>query len=152
MSYSKIRTYFNQQIQTFDPDMKEWRDALVFEDVSNIPSTLLGTRYHLEIGPWTSTPAQDKSVHDEFTVILTIFSKGFTDPLTALDNLLDEALCIKHQLINPVNIEAFKTTNGGQIDAVENVSGEPSEIASTNDNIIKIALEFNVRMYFGVIQ
>jgi len=152
MSYSKIRTYFNQQIQAFDSDLKEWRDALVFEDASNIPSTLLGTRYHLEIGPWTSTPAQDKSVHDEFTVILTIFSKGFTDPLMALDNLLDEALCIKHQLINPVNIEAFKTANGGQIEAVENVSGEPAEIASTNDNIIKIALEFNVRMYFGVIQ
>lgn len=152
MSYSNIRKYFNQQIQTAKPDLKEWREALVFEDASNIPSTLLDSRYHIEVGPWSSTPAQDLSVEDQFTVVLTIFSKGFTDPLAALDNLLDDSLCIKAQLINPVNVEAYKNANGGQIEAVENTGGTPAEIASSNDNIIKIALEFNVRLYFGVKQ
>ena len=151
-SYSSIRKYFNERVGFVDSDLKEWRDALVFEDASNIPSTLLGSRYHIEIGSWSSTPAQDLSVQDSFIVKLTIFKKGFTDPSSALDSLLDKSLCIKSDLVNPQNVEVFKVANTSAIEAVENISGSPGEIDSTNDNIIKIALEFNVRLFFGVIQ
>ena len=150
--YSDIRKYFNQEIAKVDGDSKEWTDALVFDDANNIPSTLLNTRHHIELSNWTSSPAQDLSVQDQFSVTLTIFKKGFTDPQDALDDLLDKALCIKHQLINPQNVEAFKTLNNAAIDAVENTTGTASEIDASNDNIIKIALEFNVRLFFGVIQ
>jgi len=151
-AYSDIRKYFREQIRLVDSDLKEWKDALVFDDASNIPTTLLDKRYHVEIGDWASSPAQDLSVQDRFTVTLTIFKKGFTAPNDALDSLLDDALCLRHQLINPQNVETFKQANSSAIEAVENISGQPSEIDSSNDNIIKIALEFNVRLYFGVIQ
>ena len=150
--YSDIRKYFNKEIQSVDSDLKEWKDALVYDDAANIPSTLLNNRYHIEIGSWSSTPAQDLSVQDQFSVILSIFKKGFDEPQDVLDELLDKALCIKAQLINPQNVETFKQVNTSAIEAVENTSGTAGEIDSTNDNIIKIALEFNVRLYFGVIQ
>jgi hypothetical protein len=149
--YSQIRQYFKEQILAVNGSLKEWRGAIVFDDTDNIPSSLLGTSYHIEIANWLSTPAQDRSVQDQFTVRLTIFKKGFTDPLTALDNLLDDSFCIRQQLINPLNVESFKSGNSSAIEAVENISGNPSAIDSTNDNIIKIALEFNVRLYFSVI-
>lgn len=149
--YSQIRQYFKERISVADSNLKEWRDALVFEDANNIPSSLLDSRYHIEIGSWASTPAQDLSVQDQFSVTLTIFKKGFTDPTAALDNLLDDSLCIRHELINPKNVESFKSGNSSAIEAVENISGTPAEIDSNNDNIVKIALEFNVRLYFGVV-
>jgi len=147
MSYSQIRKYFNGEILKVEPDFKEWRDALVVSDAQNIPNTLLDTRYHIEVGAVTSTPAQDLSVEDQGTVILTLFRRGFNNPLLALDSLLDSAHCIRHQLINPQNIQTFN----GDIDAVESVSITPSEIDASNDNTIQVQLEFNVRMYFCVI-
>ena len=146
--YSDIRKYFQERVRAHDPDLKEWKDALVFDDANNIPSTLLNTRYHIEIGSWSSTPAQDLSVQDQFTVTLTLFKKGYTTPQDALDSLLDEALNVRHELINPKNVETFKEANDSAILAVENTSGSPTEIDASNDNIIKIALEFNVRLYF----
>lgn len=131
------------------PSYKEWRDALIFDDAQNIPSTLIDSYYHLQIGSWTSTPAQDTSVQDSFTVTLTLFKNGFNKPVDALDAILDDVLCIRQQLINPVNIENFKSLNDGNIEAVENTSGNATELNSTNDNVIKTALEFNVRLYFS---
>ena len=128
--YSQIRKYFRERILAANSDLKEWRDALVFDDANNIPSTLLDSRYHIEIGSWTSTPAQDLSVQDQFSVRLTIFKKGFTDPTSALDNLLDESLFIRHELINPLNVESFKSGNSSAIEAVENISGTSAEILS----------------------
>jgi hypothetical protein len=147
-NYSDIRKYFNERVKAEDNSLKEWKDALVFEDASNIPSSILDNRYHIELSNWSSTPANDTSVEDRFTVVLTIFKKGFTTPQDSLDNLLDKALCIRHGLINPKNVESFKVANSSGMDAVENLSGSPGEIDISNDNIIKIALEFNVRLYF----
>lgn len=147
-NYSDIRKYFNERVKAEDSSLKEWKDALIFEDAANIPSSILDNRYHIEISNWTSTPANDTAVEDRFTVVLTIFKKGFTTPQDSLDNLLDKALCIRHSLINPKNVESFKVINSSQIDAVENLSGSTGEIDSSNDNTIKIALEFNVRLYF----
>lgn len=149
--YSDIRKYFKERIAASDSDLKEWKDALVFDDAANIPSTLLDTRYHIELDSWTSTPAQDQSVEDRFVIRLTLFKKGFTTPQDALDDLLDKVLDIRHELINPLNVEAFKTSNNSAIEAVENTSGASSEIDSTNDNTVKVALEFNVRLYFCAI-
>jgi hypothetical protein len=146
--YSDIRKYFKERIAASDSDLKEWKDALVFDDANNIPTTLLNTRYHIAINSWTSSPAQDQSVHDQFSITLTLLKKGFTEPQDALDDLLDKVLDIRHELINPLNVEAFKIANNSAILAVENTSGAAGEIDSTNDNTVKVALEFNVRLYF----
>jgi hypothetical protein len=151
MSYSQIRKYFKAQIATVKPSFKEWRDSLVFDDAQNIPSTLIDTHYHIQISSWTSTGAQDRSVQDSFSVVVTFFKNGFKKPTDALDLLLDDVLCIRQAIVNPINVDEFKETVDGNIEAVENSSGSSVEINSTNDNTIKIALEFNVRLYFSVI-
>jgi hypothetical protein len=149
MSYSQIRTYFKNNIAEVKPSFKEWRDALVFDNAQNIPLTLIDSYYHLEISNWASTPSQDLSVQDSFPVTMTIFKNGFNKPTDALDTLMDDALCLRQRLINPKNVEIYKVLVSGNIEAVENVSGTALEIDSSNDNIIKIALEFSVRLYFS---
>ena len=152
MSYSQIRSYFNTEIPKAVSDLSEWRDALVFDNAENIPKSLLEARYHIEFSTLSSTAAQDLSTEDSATIVVTIFKSAFNDPAGGLDELMDKALCIKHQCINPLNVESYKSTNNGNIDAVELVSISSGEIAFSNDNIIKVALEFNVRLFFGIKQ
>lgn len=152
MSYSQVRSYFNNEIPTAVPGMTEWRDALVFDNAENIPRSLLEAKYHIEFSLLSSTPAQDKSTEDSANIIVTIFKSGFNDPIGALDELMDKAQCIKQQVINPLNVEAYKSANSGDIDAVELVGISSGEIAVSNDNIVKVALEFNVRLFFGITQ
>jgi hypothetical protein len=152
MSYSQIRSYFKNEIASVYPDMQEWREALVFDNSENIPRSLLESRYHIELTTLTSTPATDIHTEDIGTVVLTLFKSGYNDPPGALDELLDKAQCIKVQLINPQNVETYKAANDGNIDAVELNSLSAGEIAVSNDNIVKVALEFSVRLFFGVTQ
>ena len=149
MSYSQIRNYFNQKIQSYNSDFKEWRGALVYDDAQNIPSTTLNTYYHVELNSMSSTGAQDVLVQDAWTVNLTILKFGARDPLSALDEILDSAFCIKTEIIDPRNVEQFKASNDGDIEAIELASITPSAIDASNDNSIKVQLQFNVRMYYS---
>lgn len=149
MSYSKIRTFFREQAVKVDPDFTEWRDALVFEDTENIPSTLLASRYHIEFGAMSSTPALDRTVQDQWPVIVTIFKNGANAPTNALDELMDKAFDLKTYCIDPQEITAFNDASEYCIEAIEVVSITPSALTTTNDNIVKIQIEFNVRLYFN---
>ena len=144
MSWSQIRTYFNGEIETVLPDMREWRDAF---NVENIPRTLLDTYYHLDIRSGASSSANDATVQDRMLVALKIWKKGSNDIATTQDELWDLAFCIRQGLINPRNVHTFDR----DIQAVENLSMNAQPIDLTNDNVVEIQLEFNVRMYFSVI-
>jgi len=144
MSWSQIRTYFNGEIATALPDMKEWRDAF---NIENVPRTLLDTYYHLSINAGTSTSAQDATVQDQMSVLLTVWRKGTSDMSLTQDELWDIAYCIRQAVINPRNVHIFD----GDILAVENTQMRSEPIDLSNDNVVQIQLEFNVRMYFSVI-
>jgi hypothetical protein len=147
MSYSDIRTYFQGRVEGFKSDFKEWKDALVFEDTNNIPTTLLDSRYHIEFNSLASSPASDKIVEDSWQVNLSLFKNGANKPQDALDELLDDAFCIKSSIIDPRNVEAHKVANNSFIEAAELVSLTPGAIELSNDNIVKVLMQFNVRLY-----
>lgn len=151
MSYSQVRGYLKNEIESFNPKYKEWRDALVFDDAQNVPSTLADTRYHIEMNSMTSTPAQDTLVQDSWLVTMTLLKYGFNDPLSALDSLLDDAFCIKSVIIDCRNVEEYKQANDGSIEAVELLSINPSAIDASNDNVVKVQMQFNVRMYYSTL-
>jgi len=134
-----------------EPTYEEWTDSF---NIENVPTTVLDSKYHVGLGALTSSPQQDRSIQDQFPVVLTIWKRGFVDIVTATDELLDVANCIRLDIIDVENVELYKQaeiTAGrtGNIEDVQSVSITPSEIAASNDNIVQIQLEFNVRLYFG---
>ena len=144
MSLSQIRGYFNTQILATKPTYQEWLDAF---NVENIPRPIIDRTYHIEIGTDSSTQG-DVSIEDEVTVSVSIFKQAFNSPVTARDDLLDIAHCIRLALIKPLNVEAYKVANSGDIDTVTSSSITAIEIDDSNDNIVKAELIFNVRLYF----
>ena len=145
--YTQIRNYINTRMAVVEPNFTEWVDSL--EDIGNIPRTKLDTSYHINLVGSTSTSAIDRHIEDDFGVIISIFRRGYNTPVEARDAVLQTANCIRLDMVNPRNFEAHKVANDGNIEDVVSVSITPSEIDISNDNIIKIEIELNVRLFFG---
>jgi len=140
MSLSQVRTFIKQQIALVDSSLKEHTDF----NEENIPQTQIDSFYMIEYGT-ISSEHDDNSLADNFPVTVKLFKRGFKSPIVTLDSLMDAAneirLCI-------VNTQAALTTN---ILDIEAISIFPEPINETNDNTIKISLEFNIKLYFATV-
>ena len=142
MSLSQVRTYFQQRIAVVEPDLIEHQDAFNF---ANIPETQLDTRYHILYGSAASSNKIDNHVEDLFPITVTIWRRAFNSENETLDALMDVAHCIRMDAIDFENIETF----GMDLLDVNATSITPSPIDDSNDNIIQVQIEFNVRLSFG---
>lgn len=145
--YTQVRDYINTRLAIVEPTFKEWKDSL--EDIGNIPKTVLDTVFHITLGPIPSSVQSDRHVEDDFSVIITIFRRAFNEPVEKRDAVIQTANCIRLDIIKPENVFAYKTANDGNIEVIQPVSITPSEIDATNDNIIKVEIELNVRLFIG---
>lgn len=145
---SQVRDYIKTRMLVVEPTFSEWTDSLT--DIGNIPKTLLDTIYHITLGPGNSTDQIDNHIEEDFTSIVTIFRRAYNNPVEVRDQILQTANCIRLDIINPLNIEEYKFANDGNIESVVSVSITPEEIDASNDNIIKVEIELNVRLFFGI--
>ena len=138
MSLSQARSFIKQQISLVEPDLIEWRDS--FEN-ENIPQSKIDNYYHIEFGSLSSAP-DGNSITDSWTMILTIWKRGFVSPVEAFDEILDTANCIRLKIIDP------RATLTDNIHSIESNSISPEPIDESNDNTIKVSLEFNIKLIF----
>lgn len=144
---TQVRDYINTRMAVVEPTFKEWVESL--EYIGNIPKTLLDKTYHVDLLGLSSTPKTDSHIEDSFGVLVSIFKRTFNDQVGARDELLQTGNCIRLDMIKPTNIESYKFANDGNIEDVQSVSITPTEIDASNDNIIKLEIELNVRLFFG---
>ena len=145
---TQVRDYINTRMAIVEPTLIEHLDSL--EEIGNIPKTKLDRSYHIDLGTNSAGALLDKHIEDNFAVTISIFKRGFNTPTVARDTILQTANCIRLDIINPLNIEAYKAANDGNIEDVKSVSITPSEIDASNDNIIKVEIELNVRLFFAI--
>lgn len=145
--YRQIRGYVNTRMAIVEPTFSEWTDSLA--EIGNIPRTKLDRAYQVNIGAATSTTQIDRHVSDLVNVVISVFRQGFNNATQTRDDLLQVANCIRLDMINPLNIEEYKRANDGNIEDVISVSITPSEIAASNDNILKVEIELNLRLLIG---
>jgi hypothetical protein len=136
----EIRQYFIDAIKSIDNDFKEHKDGFNFE---NIPSSKLDKGFFIQIGNMSSTRA-DKISDDNLTVTVKLFFKGYNDPQSAIDSGYDKAI--------QVRLKAGGFENIGNDAAVCDVT--PTSITpeplDTNDNVVIINIEFNVRLFINL--
>jgi len=147
-SLLQIRDYINTRMSVIDSDMIEWKDSL--EDIGNIPQTILDRSYHISIGSITSSTNNDIFIEDSTPITVTIFKRAFNEQVESRDIVLEKANCIRLDMINPVNVESYKAANDGNIEDIQSVSITPIELNVTNDNIIKVEIELNLRLFFCI--
>lgn len=142
MSVSQVRTYFNARVQEVDSNLKVWDDAF---NINNVPESLVDTYYHVQYNNVAVSSNNDVSFEDSVSVVVTLWKKGFRDPIAAYDELNDLGLCIRLNAVQPSKISL--TDN---IRQVECTSVTSSPIEDSNDNIVQLSLEFNARLFFKI--
>ena len=132
----KFKEYFKAQLKSFG--YKEWKDGF---NRDNIPSTELDNAYFMSY----SISAIDSGIvsEDSIAVTLELFSKGFRDPQTAIDTAMEKANELRLSLCSFTKIAEFADVN---LLGVVFVSQVPEQLSSSNDNSIKVELQFNVRL------
>ena len=144
---TQVRDYLKTRLAVSEPTYQEWTGSL--EDIGNIPKTVLNKTYHITLGTDSSTPQTDRHIVDNFNVVISIFKRGFNQEVDARDELMQTANCVRLDIIAPQNVESYKSANDGDIENVEPIALTPSEIDSSNDNIIKCEIELNVRLFIA---
>lgn len=138
MSLSQARAFIRQQIALVDPKLIEWRDS--FND-ENIPQTKIDQYYHIEFGDLASVK-DENSIMDSWIVTVHIWKRGFNNPIDAFDSIIDTGNCIRLKIIDS------RATLTDNIHSVESNSIFSEPIDDSNDNTIKISLEFNIKLIF----
>ena len=139
MNWSDVRNYIISRINVVDPDLREWRESF---NIDNVPSTLLDTHFQITFNNIAQDANQGNYVVDTINVTLNIWKNGCNEPVDALDCLLDKALCIRQDVVNPLNVEEF-----GWNGSVNAVSVVPFPVDETNDDVIKVSVELDIINY-----
>lgn len=142
MSVSQVRTYFESRINEVDSNLKRWQDPFTDE---NIPESLIDTYYTINYNTISASSNNDISFEDSVNVTITIFKKAYKNIVETYDELNDKALYIRLNCLQPDKISL--TDNIRQVETIS-VNNEPIDVS--NDNIIKIAIEFNARLYYKI--
>lgn len=142
MSLKPIRQYFKDRFSELDNEYQEHTDAF---NTDNIGELNLDKAYHIFYGSAQTSALNHLTTKDIVSVTVSIFSKGYRDPIEALDDAMDFANHFRLHAMNP------KLSNTGEF--IKNVvctSIEASPINTQNDNSIVIKLQFSITVIFGI--
>jgi hypothetical protein len=131
MSITAVLPFFRARLDSLD--YTEHEDALNFE---NIPQTILNEKYHLEVGPILSGPANQLDHDFEYPVTVRVFLRGFVDTNSLRDDAISRAELILEEILKPSN------RLGTTIKDVVPNNVEILPIAASNDNDMILQLDF----------
>jgi hypothetical protein len=142
MSLKPIRQYFKDRFTAMDSQYVEHTDAF---NTENIDGLNLDKAYHIFYGSAQTSSLNHLTTKDNVSTTVSIFSKGYRDPIEALDDAMDFANHFRLECMNPK-----LATTGQFIKNVVCTSIEASPINTQNDNSIVVRLQFNVTVIFGI--
>lgn len=136
MTFSTIRTYFEERMATVDSELKEWEDAF---NIDNIPSSILDKSWHIQFNPFSyNTGGAHTCLSFTCPVTLNVFFKGYRNPKEAIDTALIFADAIIKECTKPV-----LRLNQPKIKNVLPSLVSVRELDTTNDNAAVLELQFN---------
>lgn len=142
MKYSKIRSYIEQTITSYDSKMKAHNDAF---DGDNIPASNICKAYFVEYSVPSITDGQDGAFFATPTASIQFYFKGFKNPTEALDNGMDKVADISQLLSSLTNINTYRNTDLFPLQKCYPTSQVPAPLGN-NDNSIVITLELELEI------
>jgi len=136
-----IRTYFNTQIVEIIPNILPWEEDVFGNNDESKPQA--EKFYNLVIGD--NTPVrEDNTFWDTFAITLDLYTLMDRDYITSFDDAYDQAVNVKNEIIFPPNYNGVIILND-----ITCTNMSPIE-DSTNDNAMKISLNFIVRLNYSL--
>jgi len=135
MSFKTIRPYFQERMSAVDNEFKEWEDAF---DIDNIPATILDKSWHLRFQPFSyNTGGAHTCLSFECPITLSVFVKGYRNPVEAVDMALIFADAILKECTKPV-----QRLNQPKIKNVLPNNVSVRELSDSNDNAAVLEIQF----------
>ena len=142
MSFATIRPYFQDRMAVVDTELKEWDDAF---NVNNIPSSILDKSWHIEYSTFSyNTGGAHTCLSFECPVTLSVFFKGYRNPLEAVDMALIFADAILKECTKPV-----QRLNQPNIKNVLPNNVSIKELSDSNDNAAILEVQFLCEVIIG---
>lgn len=136
MSQASVIPYFREVMTSLNH--KEWKDA--FSD-DNIPSTIVDRSYHLLLGSGSAIKQNQEVIEINQPVSLKLYVKGYRDTADGRDR----AITFMESIIKKA-LETDRRAAGTYASGIKNVlllSSDLDELDVSNDNIIRVTLNFN---------
>ena len=134
MSLTDFRTYIKAIISSEDSTLTEHKYPFSSE---NVPASTFDYVYHIQYGSIASELSNNYFYTDDFPVDVMFFKRGFSDPKTALDGLLDVVESIRTALSNPT--QSLTQSNIKKVWA----SGIEIQSPTLNQNYVIIKLKLS---------
>jgi hypothetical protein len=141
MSFTDVRPYFRERIKSAAPKLAEWKDGFNEE---NIPATLIQKScFHILVGRFQMVKRNQNGCH-EFSGVATVnlYADGTKDPQKCIDEIIATGQAIA--------IESIKAKNRATQPSLKNVelgNFDPSALSISNDNKIRLTMDFNITIY-----
>lgn len=145
MSLRPIRQYFRDRINAPNIGNGEYVEHTDAFNTANIDGLNLDKAFHIFYGSADTSALSHLTTKDTINATVSIFSKGYVDPLEALDEAMDFANKFRLSCMQP----RYATT-GETIKNVVCTSIEASPINQENDNSIVCRLQFRITVIFGI--
>lgn len=135
MSFSTIRPYFQERMFAVDVELREWEDAF---NIENIPSSILDKSWHLDFSNFSyNTGGAHTCLSFEVPLNLSVFFKGYRNPVEAIDTALVFADAIVKECMNPVH-----RLNQISIKNILPNGINLKDLSDSNDNTVILEIKF----------
>ena len=140
MSFKPIRTFLENRLLEVDRDFEVQDDAFGLETLG---SNELDKRYHIFYGNVATTLDNQHTTDDVVSATVSLYFRGYRTATDALDDSMDLANAYR---LNCLKISALTNQDFIKRVVCNSILAEPLE---SNDNFIKITLQFSIRVIFG---
>lgn len=142
MSFKPIRAFLRDQLIKTDSDFESFDNAFNSDEIG---ANDYNKKYHIFYGRVDTTAFNHNITSDSVTASVTLYFSGSRTSEEQLDDSMD--------LANLYRIECLKRSNYANQTFIKNVvcnSIVAEPLADSNDNAIKIILEFSISIIFGI--
>jgi hypothetical protein len=142
MSFKPIRTFLAAQLLEVDSDFEAYDNG--FES-SEIGSNDYDKRYHIFYGNVATTAANQNITNDTVTATVNLYFRGSRTSTDELDDAMDLANAFRIECLRRANFLTYTFIKQVKCNSI---IAEPLD--ATNDNVIRIRLEFSISVIFGL--
>lgn len=140
MSFKPVRTFLESRLIEVDSDFEVHDDAFSFENIGNND---FNKRYHIFYGNVATSVDNQHTTNDVVNATVSLFFRGYRNATESLDESMDIANSYR---LNCLKIAPLRDQQFIKRVVCSSIQAEPLD---TNDNSIKITLQFSINVIFG---
>ena len=140
MSFKPVRSFLEARLLEIDRDFEVHDDAFSLENIGNND---FNKRYHIFYANVATSVDNQHTTNDVVNATVSLFFRGYRNATESLDESMDLANTFR---LNCLKIAPIRAQDFIKRVVCNSIQAEPLD---TNDNSIKVTLQFSISVIFG---